>query len=56
VIGMDWGDVKRSTTAELIAQRTNLASFVALATVRQRLMEIQRELDERTAPRQEVKS
>lgn len=42
-----WRDLKECSNTELIVQRTNLARFHKLAIVRARLIEIQREIDER---------
>lgn len=50
-----WGSVKDSSTAALIAQRANLARYCRLAIVSNRLMDIQRELDERAAARLPLK-
>lgn len=42
-----WRDLKECSLTELIVQRTNLAKHHKLALVRARLIEIQREIDER---------
>lgn len=48
-----WRDLKECSLTELIVQRTNLAKFHKLALVRARLIDIQREIDERSS-RQEM--
>lgn len=46
----DWLPVKTMSTVQLIAQRTNLARFALVSRMRDRLLEIQKELDARLEP------
>lgn len=50
-LSVDWLSVKAMSMVALIAQRTNLARFGLVSRIRGRLLEIQRELDERLEPR-----